>query len=365
MTLTEDEARSIILTRHGLTHGGRYPDAASAMKALVAVQTQYPASLAPALAARAEKVTARSVEQALSKNKIFLKGWNLRCTVHTSLAEDHMLMLRAGGAYFASRHAAWIGSHGIDQPRIDELHGRILNELSQGPLPRRVLHERIDFYKALPMVGWGLDVMGVALEGKVVFSHQAAARTEFARVDQWAPHVSLCELSDFEAKKELMRRYFASYGPATFADFLYWTGMKTMNAKAAFEEAREELTEVKIEGRKSAHFVYGSLPKPAKPAVRLLPKFDPLMMGHRDKTLFVPETIRDRVFRKAGQVEAVVLAEGRVQAGWRTVRRGSILEFVIEPFGPMKKSWLPAIEREALRTAKSLGFKEAIVKVKE
>lgn len=365
MTLTEAEARSIILVRHGLTHGGRYPDPVSAMRALVAVQTQYPASLAPALAARAEKVTARSVEHALSKNKVFLKGWNLRCTVHTSLAEDHMMMLRAGGAYFASRHSAWIAIHGIDRVKLDKLHGRVLEELSNGPLARRDLHDRIKFYKGLPMVGWGLDVMGVALEGKVVFSNQAAAKTEFARLDLWAPRVSPCELSELDAKKELMRRYFASYGPATFGDFLYWTGMKTRDARAAFEQVLADLMEVKIDSRKSAHYVYGSLPDHAKPAVRLLPKFDPLMMGHKDKTLFVPDRIRDQVFRKAGQVEAVVLADGQVRAGWRTVRRGGVLEFVIEPFGRMKKSWTSGIEREALRTAKSLGFKEITVSTRQ
>jgi len=361
VNLSAEEARSIILARHGLTQGARYADPASAMRALIAVQTQYPASLAPALAARAEKATARSIDRALTKEKIFLKGWSLRQTLHTALAEDHMLVLGAMSARLAAGHEKWMGSRGIGREKLDELHAQIMEALTERPLGRKELHERVPFYKGVFMVGWGLDAMGLSVEGKLILSRQAAAKTEFARLDQWAPHVERCPLSEEEALKELIRRYFASYGPATLSDFRYWTGHGASRTSAAFNSVREELTEVTVEGKKGEHYIYGAYEKSARPAVRLLPKFDPLMMGRRDKSLFLPDNLRERVFRKAGQVEAVVLAEGQVRATWRTVRRGKTLEFVIEPFGRMKKSWLAALPREALRAAKSLGFGEVTV----
>jgi hypothetical protein len=332
------------------------------MRSLIAVQTQYPASLGPALAARAERVSLRSIDAALFREKRFLKGWSVRATLHTALADDHMLMVAAVGPHVAAGHAKWMASRGVESTQLKELHAQILDALSDRPLGRKELHDRVPFYKGVFMVGWGLDTMGLAAEGKLILSRQAASQTEFARLDRWAPHAEACALGDTEAKMELMRRYFACYGPATYADFLYWSGIKSGKAAAAFHAVREELTPIEIDGQKAEFFLFGEA-KPGTNAVRLLPKFDPLMMGWRNKFLFLPERQRERVFRKAGQVEAVLLAEGQTRGTWRTVRRGKVLEFLVEPFGKMKQSWLNALPREAQRTAKSLGFNEVEIRV--
>jgi hypothetical protein len=364
MKLTQEEARSIILARQGLGQGGRYATPAEALRALVAVQTQYPASLAPALAARADKVTARTVERALAKEKTFLKGWNLRSTLHTSLAADHMMMVSALGRRIVSRHAAWLGGHGIDAESHARLNSEIMAALSSRPLGRKELHEQVPFFKGASMVGWGLDAMGLSAEGKVVLAHQAAAKTQFARLDQWAPHIERCPLSEEEAFKELARRYFAGYGPATIQDFFYWTGSRFTPFKVPLNAVKAELTPVSVEGLKGAYFVYGAVQPGCRLPLRLLPKFDPLMMGRKDKTLFLPDKLRSRVFRPAGQVEAVVVAGGQVRGTWRTVRKGTVLEFMVEPFGRLNKAWISSLPREAMRAAKALGFSEISVSVK-
>jgi hypothetical protein len=358
MHISEQQARQRILNAHGLGRQ-RYASPVDAMRALVAVQTQYPASLAPALAARSNGVTLKWVESAIAKKRIFLKGWNLRATLHTSLAQDHMMMLAAVQRPRLASFKRWMNAYGVDNDRMDQLHTAILEALASGPLARREIHEKVDFYKGLPMVGWGLDAMGLAFEGKIVLSHQAAANTAFVRLDHWLPELSSSELTEEEALKELMRRYFATYGPASYADFLYWSGVKTGHANKAFQAARGELEEVTLESRKGAFFTFGSPPlEGSGMPLRLLPKFDVLMMGHKDKTLFLPEKLKPMVFRKAGQVEAVVLADGQVRGTWRTVRNGKVLEFTIEPYCKFKKAWEKQLPKEAERVAKALGFGE-------
>ena len=68
------------------------------------------------------------------------------------------------------------------------------------------------------------------------------------------------------------------------------------------------------------------------PSIVLLPKFDALLLGYRDKTRVLSETHRKRVFRAAAQVEAVVLINGRVAATWRLDSGNRDLEFTVEPF---------------------------------
>jgi Winged helix DNA-binding domain len=273
-----------------------------------------------------------------------------------------MMMLAAVQRPRVASFTRWMNAHGVQTERLEQLHKAILEALASGPLARREIHEKVEFYKGLPMVGWGLDAMGLAFEGKIVLSHQAAANTAFVRLDHWLPSLSRCQLSEEEALKELMRRYFATYGPANYSDFLYWAGVKVGFANKAFHSVRDELDEVTLEGRKGAYFTFDS---PASEGtgmpLRLLPKFDVLMMGHKDKSLFLPEKLKPMVFRKAGQVEAVVLADGQVRGTWRTARKGNVLEFTIEPYVKFKKAWEKQLPKEAERVAKALGFDSRVL----
>ena len=112
LKLSRNVAANRILDAHGLGPK-RYPNPIAAMRALVAVQTQYPASLGPALAARANGVTDKWVQNALRRKKTFLKAWNLRATLHTMLPEDHMLLLAALQSHFHGRSGAQVSPEQI------------------------------------------------------------------------------------------------------------------------------------------------------------------------------------------------------------------------------------------------------------
>jgi hypothetical protein len=55
---------------------------------------------------------------------------------------------------------------------------------------------------------------------------------------------------------------------------------------------------------------------------RLLPRFDALVLGHRDKSRYLEPRDRPKVFRPAAVVEPVVLACGRVAGTWSYDRPG-------------------------------------------
>ena len=82
---------------------------------------------------------------------------------------------------------------------------------------------------------------------------------------------------------------------------------------------------------------------PAAPVVRLLPSFDPYLLGHRDKSHLVDAAHYKRVYRKAGWLSPVVLVDGRVAGVWthRKIRGG--WDVRIEPFRPLTR-----LEREGI-----------------
>ena len=86
-------------------------------------------------------------------------------------------------------------------------------------------------------------------------------------------------------------------------------------------------------------------------------------MGHKDKTLFLSDSDKPKVFRPAGQVEATVLSKGVISGTWRTERIGKVLAFKIAPFNAFSSAEMKAIQKEAGIVAKSLGFAQTTIDV--
>ena len=91
----------------------------------------------------------------------------------------------------------------------------------------------------------------------------------------------------------LTRRYFASHGPATVADFVWWSGL---DREAGKDRPRDAWPGCRVTKRSTAPTVLvrarsgpSARKKPAGngPLVHLLPNYDELMNALRDRRLFV------------------------------------------------------------------------------
>lgn len=348
-TLTAPEARRILLGRQGLITP--FTDPFEAVRAMVAVQTQYAASLPVAVAARTRRPKPGWDDAALVPDGALVKSWSVRHTLHAHTREDHALILGAVGDYWYQRHVRWMAKHRtFDTGSFEE---RILVALGEGPLSREELHTRVPELREIPGVGWGLDVAGLAFKRRLCVVGRGATQC-FAAL----PHA---ERSGDMAS--LFLRYVDAFGPVSLADFSHWVGMPQQTIRSAVESVRDQVEVVRLEGYPGDRFVPLGAEIPAGPlGVRLLAKFDPLILAHRDKTLLLEEAHRPRVFRIAAQVEAPVLSQGRVIGTWRLERKARTTTFHVEPFAPLKPREQSGIEKEAARISKNLGLPLSVVK---
>lgn len=349
-TISREEARDRILSNQGLLVPSS--NGLDAVKTCLAVQTQYAASLPIATAARTKKPRAGWEQAALQHGKL-VKAWTLRQTIHTQAPEDYQAMIEAFGPARRARYENWMrGSLGIEGRALEALEGKLLDALAQGPLTRKQLHERVPDYKGMPMVGWGLDLMGLSFLGKVVLLTPDKGATLFKRTEP--PDIVR---PPNEAIGFLAVRYFAAYGPATIHDLASWLGSAMKPLPAAIESVRDRLVAVRVEGVPGEHFISADAP-PAPPAkgVRLLAKFDPLVMGYRRRSLFLSPDHHKAVFRPAGQVEATVLENGSIVGTWRLSRMGSKGCLTIYPFAarPIRNRSEVARQVERVRLATGL-----------
>ena len=143
-----------------------------------------------------------------------------------------------------------------------------------------------------------------------------------------------------EARAEMLHRYLAAFGPATRQDMNAWSMMHMPEIKAALElldlrrfrdEHGRELLDVP-----RAPLADGDMPVP----VRFLPKWDNVLLAHKDRTRVMPEAYRKRIIGMNGDVAPTFLVDGFVAGTWQ-VENGRV---AVTPFAP-----LPAAAKRALR----------------
>lgn len=148
------------------------------------------------------------------------------------------------------------------------------------------------------------------------------------------------------ARIELVRRYLAAFGPASRADIAEWSGLRVREVEPPLESL-EPLARFRDErGRELV-----DLPRAPRPAagtaapVRFLPRFDNLLLSHRDRNRVIADEHRGRVI-DGGWVKSTFLVDGFVAGVWE-VEQGRV---VLEPFARLP----PAVRREVEDEARRL-----------
>jgi hypothetical protein len=154
-----------------------------------------------------------------------------------------------------------------------------------------------------------------------------------------------------------MRRFFAAYGPATLQDFAYWRSVTHAQARAWLASLQETTVHVTVNGRPMVLLV-GDLntllatpPEPEAWPVRMLYRFDPYLLAHKEKDWVADPAFYKRIWRPAGHIEGIVLAHGQAVATWRYDRKGRGLLITVAPFKKLPRYVRRAIDKTAPQIA--------------
>jgi hypothetical protein len=144
------------------------------------------------------------------------------------------------------------------------------------------------------------------------------------------------------SRRELVRRYLAAFGPATRADISEWSGLRVRD----FEHLLGGLPTHRDEHDRILYDVpRAPLPPGDAPApVRFMPRFDNLVLSHKDRTRVLADEHR-RLVIDGGWVKATFLVDGFVAGTWE-VEGGRI---VLEPFTPLRRAVQRELNEEAAR----------------
>jgi hypothetical protein len=145
----------------------------------------------------------------------------------------------------------------------------------------------------------------------------------------------------------IVKRYLGAFGPASRADIATWSGMRVVDFGPALE-LLEPLRRFRDErGRELLDLPRAPLPSADVPApVRLLPKWDNLLLSHADRTRVLPEEYRKQIVAKNGDVAQSFLVDGVVAGEWSADKSGKV---TLELYAPLPRVARREVEDEAAR----------------
>ena len=322
----------------------RPDDPVPLVRDLLAVQAQdFPAAR---LALRARGLgSADAVHQALDAEQLRI-GWLNRGTLHLVTAEDYRWLLSLSGPRGIVANQRRLRQEGVSPAQADRGLQVIRAALaSEGPLGRAELGERLRT-DDLPVAGQALPhlLYFAALNQAVALGPIRAGAPAFVRLDEEGG-----PLPDREASLiELARRYLAAHGPATEADLAAWSGLPLGDVRAGLAGAGAT-------ARDGLFSLGPAVSGPTPTGVRLLPAFDPWLLGWVDRAFLVDDAARKRVYPGGGIIKATVVVGGRAAGTWGLRRTAKGLRVSCALFGPAVPA--DALQAEAEGVARFEGVR--------
>lgn len=311
-----------------------------AVQDLCGVQAQFWGNAVHALSIRAS--------DGVSPRRL-LKSWTIRGTMHLFAVEDLPLFLHEGRSRFLRPCDTMGADEWISAERKEFFANRILEYVSQGTTTREALKaaccgDGLTQQEAESVFNpWGGTLRALCEQG--LLAHAPGQEKAFCLCPPFVP------MEQEAAERELLRRYFRSYGPATVADSAYF--FHVSQAKI-----RRHLPELPLEAEtvdgKTYYGIPTGIPVPERmPSCLFLAGFDPLLLGHEKReSLFLPQAHLRKVFTMAGIVHPTVLFNGEIAAKWKKTGE----KLTITPFSPL----LPSQRQEISQSAEAIfpGLKQ-------
>lgn len=296
-----------------------------------------------AVGVRTRNAVEGDVERVLAARTI-VRCWPMRGTLHFVAAEDVRWMLELLAPRVLARHRGRL-------ERDFELDARTLRRSRTlveraleggGALTRAEIYAILEKAKISTVASRGLHILfALAHERVLCFGARRGKQPTFVLLDDWVPAGKLKPRE--EALGELARRYVRGHGPATAADFAWWSGLTLKEANEALALAQPD-----------------DVPVPAaKPTVHLLPPFDEYTVAYKDRSAIVDPAFAKRVNAGGGIINAVVVVNGVVAGSWKRTLRNDSVDVAITPFRPLTPRETRGLAQETARYARFIGSETA------
>jgi hypothetical protein len=185
---------------------------------------------------------------------------------------------------------------------------------------------------------------------------------------EYLPDVNLNQADESTAKKLLIKKYIAAFGPVTINDISWWTGFTKREVKKIMENLEDEITNVQIEPLGENHFMLSaeeellpSINRSSKPIVNFLPPLDSYLMGYKERDRYLKQEHVEFMYDRSGNATSAILVNGRIVGIWDfSEDKEPVVKLFL--FENAEKELMKEMSTKALEIGKFMADKECQIK---
>lgn len=295
------------------------------------------------------------------------RTWTVRGTVHTFPTTDYKVHVFGSPVEkFLKSNDRYAKQLGVPdrETRIRKLYEPLLDEIGGSKVTTDFVHNFIsDRLDSMGLKGrqklergWSSEkIMGPTWRGIHELSYLGllsnAGRRGSGNLWMSTKHWLGYEPSDWNFygnAKELVKKYIEKYGPVTIQDIAYWTGHKMSTLVEILADLKPEINNEQINDSLDKYYLTEEMESdyPPPPHIIVLPRFDSLIMGYRNKSRILDHDFLDRVSIQAGIIMPTILVDGFVKGVWSKSTKGKTLNISVEPFKKFTDRNMKTLERK-------------------
>ncbi len=337
----------------------RFTTPAGLVEWLGAVQAQDYPMAKWALGLRLSEATDRSVESAIDRGEV-LRTHLLRPTWHFVAPADIYWLLELTAPQIRRAQQARLKDLELTSEVIARSEAVIEKALRGGKhLSRAALVAELNQAHIATDENRASHILVCAeLDGLVCSGPASAGRTGYTLLEERVPKTPA--LSHAEALARLALRYFTSHGPATAADFTWWSGLPVGDARQGLELVKGAL-HFEVLGEQTYWFA-GDLPASGGAPVYALPAYDEYLISYADRSAALPPGLFDRTISSNGIFYPIVVSGGIVTGTWKRTRQKDALLIETGLFAPPDDAGRAHIQQALQRYARFME-KEAVIRL--
>ncbi|HEY5464261.1 MAG TPA: winged helix DNA-binding domain-containing protein [Hanamia sp.] len=269
-----------------------------------------------AIGIRLNKATEKSIDTAINSGEI-IRTHLLRPTWHFVSADDIYWMLELT----APRIKAFMKSSNKQLELTEKIFSKA-NSVIEKALSGGNHLTRKDIIAEIKKSKIAIDgnrpshiLLNAELEGIICSGKMKEKQTTYALLHERIKKPK--ELRKEEALYKLANKYFESHCPATFRDFVWWSGLSVTDAKHAMQLIKDNFISEKINSEEYWFPNSFSIPKKYKESVFLLPAFDEFLISYKDRSAAIIQEHQKKVFSNNGIFWPVIIVNGHTVGMWK------------------------------------------------
>jgi Winged helix DNA-binding domain len=337
------------LTQH------KFAKPAEVVQWLGAVQAQDYAGAKWAVAQRTPSTTDAVIEQAFSAGAI-LRTHVLRPTWHFVAPADIRWLLALTAPRVHALNAYYYRKLGLDEATFARSNAALAQALAGGQQLTRP-----ELAAVLEQVGIAASdlrlsylMMQAELDGLICSGARRGKQFTYALLAERAPLAKLLEHD--EALAELVKRYFTGHGPATLADFVWWSGLSVTEAKTGLAGVESQLTHERVDGQSYWCLEAVTPAQPSAPLACLLPNYDEGLASYKDRSAVLDAQYAHMWDQGNAIFSHHLLIDSKIVGSWQRTLKKDVVIVEIKPFVPLSEAQSQAVAAAAQRYGAFLGL---------